>query len=90
VGLLTRLAALGMIGFIFVQSIVDITGHGVAGADIGAWFDKASSALILDQRSFWVFALIVLVVRGAGPLSLDRVLGLGAVGLDGQHGKQTA
>lgn len=90
VGLLTRLAALGMIGFILVQSFVDITGHGVAGADIGAWFDNASSALILDQRAFWIFALIVLVVRGAGPLSLDRVLGLGAVGLEGQHGKQTA
>ncbi|MEM8977146.1 MAG: DoxX family protein, partial [Pseudomonadota bacterium] len=28
VGLFTRLAALGMIGFVFVQSYVDITGHG--------------------------------------------------------------
>ena len=73
-GLFTRLASLGMIGFVAVQSIVDITGHGVAGKDIGGWFDKASDALIMDQRTLWVFVLIVLVVKGAGPLSLDRVL----------------
>lgn len=73
VGFLTRFAALGMIGFIAVQSIVDITGHGLAAADIGSWFDKIPSALIVDQRAFWVFLLLVLVVRGAGPLSLDRV-----------------
>ncbi len=74
-GLLTRLASLGMIGFIFVQSIVDITGHGLGATDIGAWFDRHASALIVDQRAFWVFLLLVLVVRGAGPLSLDRLLG---------------
>ncbi len=73
-GLFTRLAALGMIGFIVVQSVVDITGHGLGAADIGAWFDRLPSALILDQRAFWVFILIVLVVRGAGPLAVDRVL----------------
>ncbi|MBT8408636.1 MAG: DoxX family protein [Alphaproteobacteria bacterium] len=74
VGLLTRLAALGMIGFVIVQSIVDITGHGLGAADIGAWFDGLPSALILDQRAFWLFLLLVLVLRGAGPLSLDRLL----------------
>ena len=74
VGFLTRLAALGMIGFIVVQSVVDITGHGLAATDIGAWFDGLPSALILDQRAFWVFLLIVLVVRGAGPVSVDRLL----------------
>ena len=41
IGFLTRLAAIGMIGFVVVQSIVDITGHGVGGADLGTWFDKA-------------------------------------------------
>lgn len=71
-GLLTRIAALGMIGFVVVQSIVDVTGHGLGAADIGAWFDGLPSALILDQRAFWVFLLVVLVLRGAGPLSLDR------------------
>jgi putative oxidoreductase len=73
-GLLTRLAALGMIGVVIVQSYVDIVGHGVSGADIGSWFDRASNALILDQRAFWVFLLLVLVFRGAGPLSVDRLL----------------
>ena len=75
-GFLTRPAALGMIGFILVQSIVDITGHGLTAKDIGTWFDGNASALILDQRAFWVFLLLVLVVKGGGALSLDRVLKL--------------
>lgn len=73
-GLLTRLAALGMIGFVFVQSWVDIHGHGLGAEDIGAWFDGNASALILDQRAFWVLALLILVLRGAGPISLDRLV----------------
>ncbi len=73
-GLLTRLAALGMIGFVVVQSWVDVTGHGLGAADIGAWFDRLPSAAIMDQRAFWIFALLVLVLKGAGPLSLDRLL----------------
>jgi putative oxidoreductase len=73
-GLFTRLAALGMIGFVVVQSWVDITGHGLAAADIGAWFDRDASALILDQRAFWVFVLGYLVLRGAGPISVDTLL----------------
>lgn len=73
-GLCTRLAALGMIGFVLLQSWVDITGHGVAAATVGAWFDGEPGALILDQRAFWVFALLCLVLRGGGPLSLDRLL----------------
>lgn len=74
VGLLTRLSALGMIGFVAVQSIVDVTGHGVGGKDLGAWFDKASGALIADQRALWVLLLLILVIKGAGPLSFDRAL----------------
>jgi putative oxidoreductase len=73
-GLFTRLAALGMIAFIVVQSIVDITGHNAAPADIGGWFDGASGALIADQRALWLFLLICLVVKGGGPLALDKVL----------------
>ena len=73
-GLLTRLAALGMIGFILVQSLVDIVGHGADVKAVGAWFDRASDSLILDQRSFWIFLLLLLVLRGGGPLSLDRLL----------------
>lgn len=73
-GLLTRLAALGMIAFVAVQSFVDITGHGLGAADIGAWFDRNPSALIVDQRALWVFLLVVLAIRGAGPVSVDRLL----------------
>ncbi|NBD28803.1 MAG: DoxX family membrane protein [Alphaproteobacteria bacterium] len=76
VGLFTRLAALGMIGFVAVQSLTDLYGHGGIAHEgtLGAWFDGAPDALILDQRVFWVFVLTYLVLRGAGPLSLDRVL----------------
>lgn len=74
IGLFTRLAALGMIGFVVVQSWVDVVGHGTSGATLGAWFDKASGSLILDQRAFWVFLLLYLVLRGGGPLALDRVV----------------
>ncbi|MCB2116145.1 MAG: DoxX family protein [Rhodobacteraceae bacterium] len=73
-GLFTRLAALGMIGFILVQTVTDIFGHGVTGDDLGAWFDAMSGALIVDQRTLWVTVLLVLVFLGAGPLSLDRLL----------------
>ncbi|MEM1072905.1 MAG: DoxX family protein [Pseudomonadota bacterium] len=75
-GLLTRLSALGMIGFVIVQSLTDLYGHG--GAEhketLGAWFDRFPDSLILDQRAFWVFLLLVLVLKGGGPLSLDAAL----------------
>ncbi|MEM8593084.1 MAG: DoxX family protein [Pseudomonadota bacterium] len=75
IGLLTRLAALGMIGFVFVQSATDVVGHGaVAAGTFGAWFDGPSDALIADQRAFWILLLAILVLKGGGPLSLDRVL----------------
>ncbi|SMP12869.1 DoxX family membrane protein [Shimia sagamensis] len=67
-GLLTRLAAIGMIGFIAVQTIVDVTGHGVA---LGSLFDSAQA--LIDQRMMWVFLFAVLVLKGAGPLSLDAL-----------------
>ena len=75
VGLFTRLAALGMAGFIVVQSLTDVYGHGVGGDDLGRWFDAASGSLILDQRALWLVLLAVLVLRGAGAVSVDRVLG---------------
>ena len=74
-GLLTRLAALGMIVFVIVQSWTDIVGHGLDAATIGAWFDRDSASLIADQRALWLFLLLFLLLRGAGPLSLDRILG---------------
>ena len=73
-GLFTRLAALGMVGFVLVQSATDILGHGAGAATIGGWFDPASDALILDQRALWIMILAVLVIKGAGPISIDRVL----------------
>lgn len=76
VGLFTRLAAFGMIGFVVVQSLTDLYGHGGIehAGTLGAWFDKAPDSLILDQRAFWVLLLITLVIKGAGALSLDRLL----------------
>jgi putative oxidoreductase len=71
IGFAARPAAFGMIGFIIVQSLTDIVGHHADAATIGTWFDKASDALILDQRAFWIFALLTLVGLGAGPLSVD-------------------
>lgn len=73
VGFLTRLAALGMIGFVAVQSLTDIYGHNL-GSEVGAWFDRFADAVIMDQRALWVFLLLVLVIKGAGPISFDRAL----------------
>lgn len=75
IGLFTRLAALGMIGFVAVQSWVDLFGHGgIANGTLGAWFDRMPDGIILDQRAFWMFVLLYLVFRGGGPLSVDRFL----------------
>ena len=76
IGLFTRLAAFGMIGFIIVQSLTDLFGHGGIAHDgtLGAWFDRMPDALILDQRAFWVLCLLILVFKGAGALSIDRGL----------------
>ena len=75
-GLFTRLAALGMIGFVALQSLTDLYGHNgwEDPAVLGAWFDRFPDAIIMDQRAFWIFALVVLVIKGAGPISFDRAL----------------
>jgi putative oxidoreductase len=75
-GLMTRLAALGMIGFILVMTATDLIGHGAWAQPetLGAWFDRAPDSPILDQRALWLLLLIVVMVKGAGPLSLDRLL----------------
>ncbi|MEO1066260.1 MAG: DoxX family protein [Pseudomonadota bacterium] len=72
IGLFGRVASLGMIIFIAVQSVVDIWGHFVDG---GLPFDKVTTGIIADQRLMWVFILMVIVVRGSGALSVDRWLG---------------
>ncbi|MEM9499428.1 MAG: DoxX family membrane protein [Pseudomonadota bacterium] len=76
VGLLTRLASLGMIGFIVVMSLTDLYGHGAISeaSTLGAWFDGQPGGIILDQRALWIFLLLTLVIKGGGPLSVDRIL----------------
>lgn len=74
IGFATRLAAIGMIGFVVVQSLTDIYGHGISGADIGAWLDNNATSVIVDQRTLWVFLFLVLVIRGAGPISVDALI----------------
>ena len=74
IGLFSRLAALGMIGFIAVQSYVDVTLHGLDEASVGAWFDRVPGSIIMDQRLLWVFPLVYVVLRGPGLVSLDRLL----------------
>jgi putative oxidoreductase len=75
-GLATRLVALGMIGFVIVQSLTDMFGHGLLAEPgaVGAWFDRVPDSVIMDQRALWIFLLAVLVLKGAGPLSLDRLV----------------
>jgi putative oxidoreductase len=73
-GLFTRVASLGMMAFVAVQTWVDVTFHGVAGDTLGALFDRFSDSLVADQRTLWAFLLAVLVVKGGGALSLDAVL----------------
>ena len=71
VGLATRLAALGMIGFVLAQSYVDVVGHG---AKLGAWFDNVATGSILDERTLWFFLFVFMVFRGAGPISADAAM----------------
>ncbi len=75
-GLFTRLSAIGMIVFIVVMSLTDLFGHGTATDPkvLGAWFDKAPDGIILDQRALWIFLLLVLVLKGAGPFSMDHAI----------------
>lgn len=75
IGLFSRAAALGMVAFVAVQSLVDIKFHQVGAETSGALFDRFSDSLIADQRTLWVFLLLVIVVKGAGGISLDGLLG---------------
>jgi len=71
VGLLTRLAALGTFGFIIIQTAVDVNGHNVP---LGALFNPSID--LIDERTLWIFLMLVLIFKGAGPLSIDRILKL--------------
>lgn len=72
IGLATRFAAIGMIGFLLVMSMVDIWGHNVMP---GQLFDGDPGGIIADQRLYWLLLLLILVFRGAGAISVDHLLG---------------
>lgn len=73
-GFATRLAGLGMIGFVTLQSLTDVYGHGADAGTIGGLFDRVPDSLILDQRLLWMMLFLTLVLKGAGPLSVDRLI----------------
>lgn len=60
VGFFTRLASLGMVGFVLVMTYVDVTGHFT---DIDY------------MRGLWIVGYLYLVLRGGGWLSVDRLMG---------------
>ena len=84
IGLFTRLAAIGMIGFVVIQSLTDLYGHGgIEHAEtLGAWFDRVPDSVILDQRAFWMLIFVTLVIKGAGAVSVDRILSRQVLGED--------
>lgn len=73
-GLATRPAALGMIGFVLVMSLTDIYGLGVDAATVGRMFDGDPYGVILDQRLLWGFLLLVPLWLGGGAASLDAMV----------------
>lgn len=75
VGLFSRIAAIGMIVFVAVQTYVDIAYFGLEGKFVGAMFDRFPDAIVFDQRMMWIFALAIIVANGPGRLSLDHWLG---------------
>jgi len=74
IGLFSRIAAIGMIVFVVVQSYVDVMYFQVTGKYLGAMFDRFPDAIIFDQRLLWIFVLLMIVVNGPGKLSLDYLL----------------
>ena len=42
---------------------------------IGALFDRVQDGVIADQRLLWIFPLIYLIIKGAGAISVDGLLG---------------
>ncbi len=75
IGLFTRLASLGMLGFIMVMTYVDIALHNIDAATIGHFFDRIQDSAISDQRLLWILPLIYLVLKGPGLISIDTLIG---------------
>ena len=59
-----------MIGFVVVQTVVDVVFHGAA---LGMLASGLPNELI-DQRLLWVSLLVAMVFAGGGKLSVDRLL----------------
>ncbi len=74
IGLFTRLASLGMIGFIVVMTYVDLTAHNLKPEVVGTLFDGQVTG-IWDNRLLWLILLLIPILKGPGPLSVDFVLG---------------
>lgn len=74
IGLFSRIAALGMVVFIAVQTFVDVTVHQIGTESIGALFDRFPDSLIADQRLLWIIPLLVIILKGPGLLSIDALL----------------
>ena len=75
IGLFSRIASIGMIIFIIVQSYVDVAFHGLEAKFVGSMFDRLPDAIIFDQRMLWIFVLLMIIVNGPGRVSVDHVLG---------------
>ncbi len=69
-GLFARIGAIGMIGFIVVQTYVDVSVHQVA---LGTLFNGQPGEIV-DQRLFWMIPLIYVALKGPGAVSLDNIL----------------
>ena len=51
-----------------MQTVTDVVGHGIA---FGTWSNNVPE--LVDTRTLWVFLLLVVAVKGAGPFSIDRL-----------------
>jgi putative oxidoreductase len=56
------------------MTYVDITAHKVGAETIGTFFDRVNNSAIADQRLLWLVPLVYLMLKGAGAISLDRLL----------------
>ncbi len=73
IGLFGRLSSLGMIIFIGVMTYVDVSAGNLNAETWGALFDGQEKGE-WDRRALWVFLLLVIVIKGPGPLSVDKLL----------------
>lgn len=53
---------------------VDVRFHAIGAEATGAMFARFPDSVIFDQRLLWMFPLLCLAAKGAGPLSLDAAM----------------